>query len=111
MDSLWKNKRSNTKTANQKFGQKLSNNISLTDKQYHFRMCQRIGDVKTYFFISEEEVNNQLHKYKTILKRLWKAISIKTIVQKKRLNFYNHKCIYTIFHTFIQFGKSSKPWS
>ena len=64
MDSLWKNKRSNRKTANQKFGQKLSNNISLKDKQYHFRMCQRIGDVKTYFFISEEEVNNQLHKYK-----------------------------------------------
>jgi len=72
-------------------------------------MCQRIGDVKTYFFISEEEVNNQLHEYKTILKGLWKAISIKKIVQKKRLNFYNHKCIYTIFHTFIQFGKSSKP--
>ena len=58
------------------------------DKKDVIEECERqLGDIKTYFKISEEELKEFITKYKISYKGLWKAICIREIARKKRLNF------------------------
>ena len=52
-----------------------------------FECFRQLGDIKRYLKTSEEEVKQVITEIQNKLKGLWKAICIKAIVQKRRLNF------------------------
>ena len=69
------------------------------DKEDVISECVRqLEGSRTYLELTEEMVKNIVPEVRNKLKRSWKAICIKAIVQKKRLIFFCLKCIYLIFN-------------
>ena len=79
------------------------------DKKDVVDECGRqLSEEKTYLKLTEEELKYIISEIQTKLKNTVENHLYKGNCTKKKRNFYCLKCIYTIFHTFILFGKFLK---